>query len=201
MEDPVGVDSKAFIDEINGNGPSSRSGGCCRCCSSKFWVMSEVTYYRTLLVSHLFMLTFVGAGLFACVEGPLSDHVEVSSFFDSFYFVVVTITTVGYGDHSPETELGRICTMLIIMSALVVIPYRASMLSHLEYERSSPESELSLMDFNLRQLMELQSETEEFEEDLEPGSFLGYCSNCGGPRWTYVLPYFRFEIPWHFLCV
>ena len=59
--DPV-EDSQQFIAESNGDDRD--------CCSCKFWILSEVAYYRMILVSHLLMLFFVGAGLFAIVEGP-----------------------------------------------------------------------------------------------------------------------------------
>ena len=103
--------------------------------------MSKVTYFKLTLVSYLVMVVFIGAGLFACVEGPQSDLQTVSSFFESFYFCVVTITTVGYGDYSPETALGQICVMLIIAVAFIVVPYRASLLAEIEFEYADQESE------------------------------------------------------------
>jgi len=38
--------------------------------------------------------------------------------FESVYFNVVTMSTVGYGDFTPKRWLGRICTMLIIMAGV-----------------------------------------------------------------------------------
>lgn len=38
--------------------------------------------------------------------------------FESIYFNVVTMSTVGYGDFTPKRWLGRICTMLIIMAGV-----------------------------------------------------------------------------------
>ena len=40
------------------------------------------------------------------------------SFFDSVYFATVSLTTIGYGDISPQTEIGRF--MLIVSSLLGV---------------------------------------------------------------------------------
>lgn len=39
--------------------------------------------------------------------------------FDAFYFVVVTIATVGFGDISPHTLAGKILTMIIIVTGVV----------------------------------------------------------------------------------
>ena len=40
---------------------------------------------------------------------------------DSFYFTCVTITTLGYGDISPETQLGKIFIVIQALSGFVVI--------------------------------------------------------------------------------
>ncbi len=40
--------------------------------------------------------------------------VEEWNFLDSLYFTVVTLTTVGFGDFAPETDLGKIFTILYI---------------------------------------------------------------------------------------
>ena len=45
------------------------------------------------------------------------------SFLQSYYFVIVTLFTVGYGDISPKTPYGM---MLMILFCLVYIGYRLS---------------------------------------------------------------------------
>ena len=47
-------------------------------------------------------------------------YVEGWSWLDSIYFSVVTISTVGFGDFSPETALGKIFTMVYIIVGLGV---------------------------------------------------------------------------------
>jgi hypothetical protein len=39
----------------------------------------------------------------------------------SLYFSVVTLTTVGYGDHSPSTAAGRFFTILYIFVGLGIV--------------------------------------------------------------------------------
>ncbi len=46
--------------------------------------------------------------------------VEGWSWLDSIYFSVVTISTVGFGDFSPETAAGKIFTMIYIIVGLGV---------------------------------------------------------------------------------
>ena len=39
-----------------------------------------------------------------------------------FYFVVVTLASVGYGDIAPVSFPGRICVIFLILLAIVIIP-------------------------------------------------------------------------------
>lgn len=42
-------------------------------------------------------------------------------FFDSFWFMIVTMTTVGYGDRYPNTHIGRLITFFgCLLGALLV---------------------------------------------------------------------------------
>ena len=45
-------------------------------------------------------------------------YVEGWSWLDSIYFSVVTISTVGFGDFSPDTAAGKIFTMFYIIVGL-----------------------------------------------------------------------------------
>lgn len=42
-------------------------------------------------------------------------HVEHWKLLDSFYFTVTTLATVGYGDLTPKTDIGKIFTIMYIM--------------------------------------------------------------------------------------
>lgn len=51
--------------------------------------------------------------------GALFYHnVEGWNWLDSFYFSVITLTTVGYGDFSPQTGIGKVFTIVYIFIGL-----------------------------------------------------------------------------------
>lgn len=53
----------------------------------------------------LFSLLYVSAGLFYQVEKDVNPAVQ--NFFDAFYFSTITLFTVGFGDITPLTSLGK----------------------------------------------------------------------------------------------
>ncbi|GAA6192536.1 two pore domain potassium channel family protein [Phaeobacter gallaeciensis] len=55
-----------------------------------------------------------------CWASIFYRYVEGWSWLDSVYFSVVTISTVGFGDFSPETAAGKIFTMFYIIVGLGV---------------------------------------------------------------------------------
>jgi len=52
--------------------------------------------------------------------GVVYSYLESWSFLDSIYFAIVTVTTLGYGDFSPVTNLGKIFTIFYSLSGIII---------------------------------------------------------------------------------
>ncbi|WP_016952910.1 ion transporter [Anabaena sp. PCC 7108] len=71
----------------------------------------------------LFAIVFVYSGLIYQVEHSVNPQ-NFGTFLDAFYFSVVTMTTVGFGDVIPVSELGRLLTVLMILTGVALIPWQ-----------------------------------------------------------------------------
>jgi voltage-gated potassium channel len=97
----------------------------------------------------VFCLIFIASGTIYVVENKHNPE-TFTTFFDAFYFSVVTLTTVGYGDIVPASSDGRFFTILIIISGVLLIPWQFMTLArHLvgHYHKHSivcPKCELSI---------------------------------------------------------
>lgn len=84
--------------------------------------------HQLLRVLQLFLtiviIFFVSSILFYEVEHPV--NASVATFTDAFYFTVVALTTVGFGDITPLSEGGKWVTVLMILSGIVLIPWQVS---------------------------------------------------------------------------
>lgn len=54
--------------------------------------------------------------------------VEKLSWLNAYYFSVITLTTVGYGDITPHTPLGKIFTTFYVLTGIGIIGLFANLL-------------------------------------------------------------------------
>lgn len=70
---------------------------------------------------------------------PVTGATTFEDFFDALYWATVTLTTVGYGDMIPVTDIGRFVSMLssLFGVAIIALPSGVITASYLEELRSS----------------------------------------------------------------
>lgn len=69
-----------------------------------------------------------GLVVYIALGGIFYHLVEKWSWLDSFYFSVITVATVGYGDFSPHTSAGKIFTMLYVFFGIALFVGVANLL-------------------------------------------------------------------------
>lgn len=87
------------------------------------YVSREDSIIFTRIFLTLFIIIFVYSGLIYQVEHPINAE-KFTTFLDAFYFSIATMTTVGFGDVTPKSELGRLLTILMILTGIALIPWQ-----------------------------------------------------------------------------
>lgn len=86
------------------------------------YISSEDGTILARILFTLFAIIFIFSGLIYQVEHPINSGFD--TFTDAFYFAIVTMTTVGYGDVTPISDLGQLLTILMILTGIALIPWQ-----------------------------------------------------------------------------
>lgn len=90
-------------------------------------IANVVRKVKTQLIAVLILITiyiFVSAMLIFQLEPDLFE-----SFFDALYWATISITTIGYGDIYPTTDIGRFITMISALMGVAVIALPSGMIT------------------------------------------------------------------------
>ena len=90
-----------------------------------------MTIFQTLSTVSRRRLVFAAAAVIIMVTlGAVGIHLlENLSWIDSFYFAVETVTTVGYGNIAPQTEIGKLFTTVYMLFSVGIVLYGLTVLA------------------------------------------------------------------------
>lgn len=63
-----------------------------------------------------------------CFSAWFYHVVEKWDWLDSFYYIIVTLGTVGYGDFTPKTDAGKLYAMVLIVVGIATFGFFAQQL-------------------------------------------------------------------------
>ncbi len=98
-----------------------------------------------------------------------SSSANIIQPFDALWWALVTITTVGYGDKYPVTNLGRIIGAIVILLGVIMFSVLTSFFTSKFYERGQEQSEqlLTTAEFDLQEVHRLLERQNASLEQLE----------------------------------
>lgn len=96
-----------------------------------FHLDNEDSFILLRILFTLWTIIFIFSGLIYQVEHGVNSEF-FRTFLDAIYFCVVTMTTVGFGDIVPASQMGRLLTLLMIFAGIALIPWQVGdLITHL----------------------------------------------------------------------
>ena len=92
--------------------------------NSKSSNIEKIFILRILFI--IYIVLYFSSFLVLIFEKEINPH--INNFSDAFYFTLVTLTTVGFGDITAETQVGRVIVVCIIIIGLLIIPWNTGFL-------------------------------------------------------------------------
>jgi len=112
--------------------------------NSFLFILQSKKFELVTLLSITAFFVFISGVMLYVFEGN-DKNPNIHTIFDAFYWALITISTVGYGDISPVTHEGRIVSMLIIITGIGLISFLTSIIVSSFNERLSELREDKVM--------------------------------------------------------
>ena len=82
---------------------------------------------------------------------PVTGEYIFKTFYDAFYWATITLTTVGYGDLSPVSDMGKTLSIIssllgvgiiVMPSSIITAGYMQELNRRMKEENGEPETEI-----------------------------------------------------------
>ncbi len=90
-------------------------------------ILSEKRFDFYTIFIFIIFIVFTSSSAIFFFEAK-EDGGEIVTFFDAIYWSMITLTTVGYGDITPQTTEGRVITMILVICGLAVLAFITSII-------------------------------------------------------------------------
>ena len=90
-------------------------------------VLASKRFELYTLIIFMAFLVFIASTAIYLFENPQHGG-QISHLFDAFYWAVVTLAAVGYGDITPQTTGGKLVTIALILSGIWVLSFFTSII-------------------------------------------------------------------------
>lgn len=121
-----------------------------------------------LLVSSAIII-LIGSVVIFLIESPNPDS-QITSFLDAIWWTVATVTTVGYGDVVPVTEVGKMVAIFFMIFGIGILGIFLSVLGTRFYKRRFEKDEKEFSDIQkefLERMKSLEKNQEKLQDDLK----------------------------------
>ena len=107
--------------------------------SKNMQILFKVLYKERHILFTVFLIAVAYIVTTALIMFNIEESDMFNDFFDALYWATTTLTTVGYGDIYPATDLGRIISMIsaILGVAVIALPSGVITASYLEELREA----------------------------------------------------------------
>ena len=111
--------------------------------SKNVQILFRVLRRESRILLTVFWLAVVYIFMTALIMFNVEESDMFADFFDALYWATTTLTTVGYGDICPTTDVGRVISMLsaIMGVAVIALPSGVITASYLDELREMKEKE------------------------------------------------------------
>lgn len=90
-------------------------------------ILAEKRFELYTLAIFITFMVFTSASAFYFFEAD-REGTQIDNFLDGIYWALVTLSTVGYGDITPQTSEGRAITLVLILCGIGVIAFSTSVI-------------------------------------------------------------------------
>jgi len=80
-----------------------------------------------IVLIFVIFIVFIGGSVIYVFEAHSNPNIK--SLFDAYYWALITVSTVGYGDIAPVTNEGKVLTMVLIVAGVGIISFTTSIIA------------------------------------------------------------------------